>query len=55
MFKFRFNPLQPGNINPRAENDGYFGWTDRYGLRAADLGEQSKLKTHQKPYFIANY
>ena len=55
MFKFRFNPLQPNYLQSKTSDDGYFGWTDRYGIRPLFTDEHSKVEAQQKPFFIANY
>jgi|GEM_PF-4012235 len=41
--------FEPRQTASRAADDGYFGWTDRYGVRAAFVASP------RRPYFIANY
>ncbi len=36
-------------------DDGYFGWTDRYGVRPSFFPERQKARRNRGAYFIANY
>lgn len=39
----------------RRADDGYFGWTDRYGLRRSFVSDYEQRRARPRPYFIANY
>lgn len=45
---------KPQSVAHRAE-DGYFGWTDRYGVRPSFFPESRAINSGRAPYFIANY
>ena len=39
----------------RRTDDGYFGWTDRYGVRPSFFPERDGRRRNSRPYFIGNY
>ena len=55
MTTSRRNQNTDKNADPTSfrAGDGYFGWTDRYGVRAPFFEERQT--TVRRPYFIAKY
>ncbi len=39
----------------RHAGDGYFGWTDRYGMRKAYVRHADETRAAKRPRFTANY